>query len=97
MEFREDGIYRLPNGRELVRASRRRRGNGLFRLDGWKHFEASEYEINSDGRLLANGKLTAWDVDDLTDTGRTAEESGMSLEPGHKESNEGRRQPLAEP
>ena len=69
MSLREQGIYCLPNGRELV--VRETTGNE-FRLCGWGHFEASEYVVNDAGRILAQGKLTAWDINDLTDTGRTA-------------------------
>jgi hypothetical protein len=72
MELRERGIYRLPNGRELVVMDARRNGHAHYRLRGWERFESSEYEINDAGRLLTQGKLTAWDLKDLNDTGRTA-------------------------
>ena len=71
MSLREQGIYCLPNGRELV-VRERTNGGSEFRLSGWGHFEASEYVVNDSGRILAQGKLTAWDIKDLTDTGRTA-------------------------
>jgi hypothetical protein len=29
--------------------------------------------LNSEGRLLVDGQLTAWQIDDLLDTGRVAE------------------------
>lgn len=75
MSLREQGIYCLPNGRELV--VREKTGGGKeFRLNGWGHFEATEYVVNDTGRILAQGKLTAWDINDLTDTGRTAREFG---------------------
>lgn len=73
MSLREQGIYCLPNGRELVVRERTNGGNE-FRLSGWGHFEASEYLVNDSGRILAQGKLTAWDIKDLTDTGRTAQD-----------------------
>lgn len=75
MNLREQGIYCLPNGRELVVRGKISGGNE-FRLNGWGHFEASEYVVNGAGRILAQGKLTAWDVTDLMDTGRTAREPG---------------------
>jgi hypothetical protein len=71
MSLREQGIYCLPNGRELVVREKTGAGNE-FRLSGWGHFEASEYVVNDAGRILAQGKLTAWDIKDLTDTGRNA-------------------------
>ena len=75
MSLREQGIYCLPNGRELVVRGKTDGGNE-FRLSGWGHFEASEYVVNHAGRILAQGKLTAWDINDLTDTGRTARDFG---------------------
>ena len=72
MNLREQGIYCLPNGRELV--VRGKIGRNEFRLSGWGNFEVSEYVVNGAGRILAQGKLTAWDINDLTDTGRTARE-----------------------
>lgn len=75
MSLREQGIYCLPNGRELV--VRGKTGGGHeFLLSGWGHSEASEYVVNDAGRILAQGKLTAWDVKDLMDTGRTARDFG---------------------
>lgn len=70
MTLRERGIYCLPNGRELVVVAQQ--GNGWFKLRGFERFEHSEYEVDSAGRLLTQGKLTAWDIENLTDTGRTA-------------------------
>ncbi|MGI8919728.1 MAG: hypothetical protein ACR2H6_14135 [Pyrinomonadaceae bacterium] len=75
MSLREQGIYRLPNGRELVVRGQTSSGNEL-RLSGWGHFEASEYLVNDTGRILAQGKLTAWDIKKLTDTGRTTQDFG---------------------
>lgn len=72
MTLRELGIYCLPNGRELVVLRRNGGGTEDLRLRGWGHFEWTEYIVNEVGRLLAQGKLTAWDINDLTDTGRTA-------------------------
>ena len=75
MSLREQGIYCLPNGRELVVREKTNGGNE-FLLSGWGHFEESEYVVNDAGRILAQGKLTAWDISDLTDTGRTARDFG---------------------
>ena len=33
---------------------------------------SGRYELNSDGRLLFDGRLTAWEMDDLLETGRVA-------------------------
>jgi hypothetical protein len=71
MELRTGGIYILPNGRELVVMRRQPNPRELFRLSGWGHFELSEYVVNVEGRLECQGKLTAWDVTNLRDTGRS--------------------------
>ena len=76
MNLRERGIYCLPNGRELVVVGDSTNGRGQFRLAGWGRFELTEYLVNEAGRLLAHGNLTAWDINDLIDTGQTAYEQG---------------------
>ena len=73
MKLRERAIYRLPNGRELVAIDYSHNGSGSFKLVGWQHFESAEYEINDEGRLTCNGKLTAWGIVNLKDTGRMAD------------------------
>jgi hypothetical protein len=76
MNLRQRGIYCLPNGRELVVLGKLENNHNQFRLGGWGQFEFTEYVINEVGRLLAQGRLTAWDINDLIDTGRTANEPG---------------------
>ena len=72
MDLREKGIYCLPNGRELVVLEKGTDANTVFILGGWDLFESSQYQVNNEGRIIAHGRLTAWDVTDLLDTGRTA-------------------------
>ena len=72
LTLREGGIYTLPNGKELVVSGQGNAPGVLFRLKGRDHFESAEYEVNDAGRLLAQGRLTAWDVRHLQDTGKTA-------------------------
>jgi len=67
MDLRVGGIYRLPNGRELIVLCKRENGRVAYRLS----FRTSQYEISDEGRLICDGKLTAWDVSNLTDTGRS--------------------------
>jgi hypothetical protein len=67
MDLRVGGIYCLPNGRELIVLCKRQNGTVLYRLSG----RAGHYEINTEGRLICDGKLTAWDVSNLSDTGRS--------------------------
>ena len=67
MDLRVGGIYSLPNGRELIVLGRRQNGRVSYRLS----CRMGQYEINDEGRLVCNGSLTAWDVSNLTDTGRS--------------------------
>lgn len=70
MGVRERGIYCLPNGREFVVVTKPE--DGRVQLHEWVRLDR-EYEVDGVGRLLTQGKLTAWDVENLKDTGRTAE------------------------
>jgi hypothetical protein len=80
MSLRERGIYRLPNGRELIVLRKHENGKLAYTLGGWQRFGLTEYEVNEAGRLICHGKLTAWDINSLSDTGRTAEEFSHPLD-----------------
>ena len=67
MDLRVGRIYRLPNGRELIVLCKRQNGRVTYQLS----CHTSQYEITDDGRLICDNKLTAWDVSNLTDTGRS--------------------------
>ena len=67
MDLKVGGIYCLPNGRELIVLGRRENGRVSYRLS----CRTDNYEITDDGRLICDGKLTAWDVSNLSDTGRS--------------------------
>jgi len=67
MDFVEREIYRLPNGRELAVSVTDSNAIVLFNLSS---SESGKYELNSEGRLLFNGNLTAWELKDLSPTGR---------------------------
>ena len=67
MELRVGGVYCLPNGRELIVLGRRVNGKVTYRLT----CRTNQYEISDDGRLVCEGKLTAWDVSNLIDTGHS--------------------------
>lgn len=72
MVFRERGIYRLPNGRELIVLRNDEEGSVLFGPVNSERSEMGEVLINKAGRLVYQGKLTAWDTTNLTDTGQTS-------------------------
>jgi hypothetical protein len=74
MVFRERGIYRLPNGRELIVLRNDEDGSVLFGPVNSERVAMGEVLINKEGRLVYQGKLTAWDITNLTDTGRTSKD-----------------------
>ena len=67
MDLRVGGVYCLPNGRELIVLYRSQNGHVSYHLS----CSTTRYEVNEEGRLIADGKLTAWDVSNLSDTGRS--------------------------
>jgi hypothetical protein len=77
VKLRERGIYRLPNGRELVALQGLGGEYSFYSIHGWEHAEPPMYESGDNGRLYSKGKLTAWDAGDLSDTGRTVYEPAV--------------------
>ena len=65
MNLREGVIYQLPNGRELV--ARVIQGDRVV-LYSLSRSVPGQYELNSEGRLLFDGELTAWEMKDLHET-----------------------------
>ena len=72
MSLRERGIYCLPNGRELVVLRNDGEGSVLYGPVSCNPVEKGEFVVNEAGRLVCQGKLTAWDVSNLSDTGRSS-------------------------
>ena len=72
MILRERGIYCLPNGRELVVLRNAEDGSVLYGPVCCKPVESGEFVVNEAGRLVCQGKLTAWDILNLSDTGRSS-------------------------
>ena len=67
--FREGGIYVLPNGRELMAS-----GDGqTFYAVAEDRKKALRYELNESGRLVVNGRVTAWGQEDLRDSSFTTD------------------------
>ena len=69
VDIKERGIYQLPNGRELFARVTREEECVLYNLSA---SESGVYAFDSEGRILFNGKRTAWEINDLLDTGRVA-------------------------
>ena len=57
MDLRDRGIYRLPNGRELVALVSQRKTPLLYKVG---QADKIRYAINDGGRLTFQGRLTAW-------------------------------------
>ena len=72
-ELRERGVYTLPDGEEFVASVARGGGFALFNPQIWKRYGVPDYEVDPLGRVTQMGQSTRWRVDDLVDTGRTAE------------------------
>lgn len=76
MNLKDSAVYRLPNGRELVAYLTCDNETLLFNLND---LESGMYELNYAGRLLFEGQLTAWQIDDLSETGRVAAAEVISM------------------
>ncbi|HZB44628.1 MAG TPA: hypothetical protein VE360_05270 [Pyrinomonadaceae bacterium] len=72
-DLRERGVYTLPDGEEFVASIARGGGFALFNPQIWKRYGVPDYEVDPLGRVTQLGQSTRWRVDDLVDTGRTAE------------------------
>jgi hypothetical protein len=69
MKLDDNGIYKLPDGREfLVRAGRH--GSYLLHDLQLGVSSAPVYLIDGSGQFLSWGKPTRWKLGDLTNTGR---------------------------
>jgi hypothetical protein len=73
IELRERGIYTFPDGEEFVASVARGGGYALYDLQVWKRYGMPDYEIDAKGRMTHVGQSTHWRIEDLTDTGRTAD------------------------
>lgn len=71
--LRERGIYSLPNGRELVVLRNDEQASVLYGPVCCEPSKMGEFLVNEAGRLVCQGKLTAWDISNLSDTGRSSE------------------------
>jgi hypothetical protein len=73
-DLRERGVYKLPDGEEFV-AGIAAHGGGyaLYNPQIWKRYGVPDYEVNAQGKLTRMGESTRWRVEDLLDTGQTAD------------------------
>lgn len=68
MNLKDRAIYQLPNGRELIAKV----SDGEVVFSNLSADDDREYQLNSEGRLMFDGQITAWDTSDLMETGRVA-------------------------
>jgi hypothetical protein len=75
IELRERGIYRLPDQREFV-VCHSGDGSGylLYTPGAWRRYGMAEYRAQVNGRILSRGLVTRWRLEDLRDTGCTADQ-----------------------
>ncbi|HYY57242.1 MAG TPA: hypothetical protein VE842_07890 [Pyrinomonadaceae bacterium] len=73
VDLRERGIYTFPDGEEFVASVARGGGFALYDPQVWKRYGVPDYEIDAKGRMTHVGQSTHWCIEDLTDTGRTAD------------------------
>ena len=71
--LRERGIYRLPDGEELVASVARGSSYALYDPQVWKRYGLPDYLVDVSGRLTRLGQSTTLTAEDLIDTGRTAD------------------------
>jgi hypothetical protein len=72
MELRERGIYKLPDGDELVASIARGGSFVLYNPRIWERYGVPDFEVDAQGRLTQMGESTRYRIEDLQDTGRTA-------------------------
>ncbi len=71
-QLRERGIYTLPSEGDFVVHVVFRGGYVLYTPSAWEFFGPYVYESDRTGGIHIEGRPTSWNIDDLTDTNRTA-------------------------
>jgi hypothetical protein len=70
-QFREDGLYALPNGEQFILLAGEDDSYSLCSSEGEARDSLINYRLSSDGRIYHRGTRTNWGAGDLLDTGRT--------------------------
>lgn len=76
--LRERGIYTLPSEGDFVAHAVFRGGYVLYTRAAWEFFGPYAYESDRTGNIRVEGRPTAWHIDNLTDTNRTARSRSRS-------------------
>jgi hypothetical protein len=72
-QFREAGLYALPNGLEFILLKGARDSFLLCSPEEKAEESLVDYQLSRDGRIYYQGTRTNWGIGDLTDTGKTIE------------------------
>ena len=75
VELRARGIYALPIEEEVIAVADGRAGHLFYAPADWElyPYAPTTYEVFASGQIHYKGQPTAWRIEDLSDTGRTAE------------------------
>ena len=77
-QLRERGIYSLAEGGEFVAHTISRGAYVLYTPEAWEFFGVHFYESDGVGNVYLHGEPTRWQINDLTDTKRTARSRSKS-------------------
>ena len=79
MQLNNDGVYLLPDGREVI--ARRDEGSGYHLFDPRLGPAAAPiYFVGKEGKISFCGRPVPWEVADLIDTGRIVKRALQRLE-----------------
>lgn len=70
-QFREDGLYTLPNGEEFLVFMGENESHNLCSPKERRDDSLIDYRLSQDGRIYHRGTRTNWGTGDLVDTGKT--------------------------
>ena len=75
IELRPRGVYALPDEEEVIAVADGGGGYLLYAPADWEFYPYAPalYEVYASGQIHYIGQPTAWRIEDLADTGRTAE------------------------
>lgn len=71
-QLRERGIYSISDGGEFVAHAVSTDNYVLYTTEAWEAFGLHAYESDGRGCIHLHGRSTRWQLNDLTDTRRTA-------------------------
>lgn len=67
------GVYALPDGKELIAEVEPGAGYRLYPAQLWNQYRSTEYMVTREGRLLIKGQPSNLSLEQLVDTGRSAQ------------------------